>query len=135
MDVLLAGDQAAAEPLEAILRERGLDLSTHEAGESIAGALVSLERAIEAEEPRLAVAVGMGEAALALAITAPKLGIPFLAWLGPTETPERADQQRVLKTLSSAGSQPLAGDAAAAANEIAAWLTDEPPEPDLDSAL
>ena len=71
---------------------------------------MGIEEALEAERPDAAVAVGTGEAALALAITASKLGVPLAASAGAVER-DGADERRILATLAAldAGAGPRAG--------------------------
>jgi hypothetical protein len=131
-NVVLAGEKTASEALEAALREQGLDAHRHDA-DGLVNALVSLERQIEEDRPRAAVAVGTGEAALALAITASKMGVPLASVPGTVpgtgnEAAGAGDQGRILATLASldAGSDP-----ARAANLIDSWLSENPPASDL----
>jgi len=130
MDVLLAGDAEMAAALASALGELGLG-GTHAADEpSLAESLVSLESLIQAERPNLAVGVGSGEAALALAVTAPKLDVPFTAWLAADERP---DERRILETLSLDELPAHEGAADETAERIAAWLAVKTPQRDLDS--
>jgi len=115
--ILLAGDAEAVGRLESALAEHGFEARTHPS-EGLPGSLVALERELEGEPPDAAVAVGAGEDALALAITASKLGVPLAACLDASDPP--ADR-RILSTLAEleAGSDP-----ARAADLIASWLRD-----------
>jgi hypothetical protein len=130
MDVLLAGDAERVAALVSALRERGV--STAHAGDdpSLVESLVSLESGIQAEPPNLAVGVGTGEVAIALAVTAPKLGVPFTAWASADERP---DERRILETLSENELSVQEGDAGETAERIAAWLAKKTPRRDLDS--
>ncbi len=126
--VVLAGEKGASEGLEAALRESGLEARSHATG-GLAEALVTIERDLEDARPDAAVAVGTGEAALALAVTASKLAVP-LAWVpGTVPGTGDADESRILATLASldAGSDP-----ARAADLIASWLSEQPSPGDLD---
>jgi len=133
MDVLIAGDAKAAAELESALRQLGLHVALSDPPGSLADGLVAIEGTIEADRPRLAVGVGTADGALALAITAPKLSVPFRAWLSDA-TVERPDERRILETLSPADLPALQGDSDGAALEIATGLSGEPPDLDLESA-
>ena len=126
--MVIGGEGEAGSALGSALAELGLN-TRFLSPESFPQALVGVERDLSAERPRAAVAVGTGEAAMALAITAAKLGVPLAASFGD-EAPEGADQRRILSTLASldAGSDPER-----AAGLIAAWVGDQPSAPDLDS--
>ena len=125
-NVVLAGEKTASEALETALRESGLEARIHPT-DGLAEALVDIERELEDRRPDAAVAVGTGDAALALAITASKLGVPLASV--PGTVPGTEDAGRILATLASldAGSDP-----ARAADLIAAWLSENPPASDLD---
>ena len=126
-NAVLAGDATVSTALESALNERGVKTSFH-AAEGLARALVSLERELEDGRPDAAVAVGTGEAALALAVTASKLGVPLAAAVADTDG-AGDDRRRILTTLASldAGSDPER-----AADLIVAWLAQGPPATDLD---
>jgi hypothetical protein len=126
-NVVLAGEKSAAGALESALLERDIGVSFH-VFDSLPDAFVDLERELSGERPAGAVAVGTGEGALALAITASKLGVR-LACVSGQESGEDADQRRILATLASldAGSDPDR-----AADLIASWLSDDQPASDLD---
>ena len=83
-----------------------------------------MERELSDDRPEAAVTVGAGEAALALAITAGKLGVPTAAVGAGAAGAKRADEARILTTLASfdAGSDPLR-----AAELIASWLRERVP--------
>jgi len=98
--------------------------------DGLAETLVGIERELEDERPDAAVAVGTDEAALALAITASKLGVPLAAAAPvPGTVPGTEDAGRILATLATldAGSDP-----ARAADLIASWLSENPSASDLD---
>jgi hypothetical protein len=125
--VVLAGEKQASQALDACLRERGVEVRFHPV-DGLPEALVDIERELSDERPAGAVAVGTGEGALALAITASKLGVP-LACVDGHESGADGDQSRILATLASldGGSDPVR-----AADLIASWLTEAPSAPDLD---
>ena len=127
-NVVLAGETDASQALVSALREHDLEAQFHPE-ERIADALVGIEQSLEGQRPAGAVAVGTGEAALALAITAGKLGVPLAASLGEAQTEEDADRRRILVTLASLEVGP---DPARAGNLIAAWLDENPSASDLD---
>jgi hypothetical protein len=124
-NVVVAGEEAAGTALETALRELGLDARFLPAT-GLVDALVGLEHELERSHPDAAVAVGTGDVAVALAITASKLGVPLSSVPG---TEERADALRILATLADldAGSDP-----SRAAGLIASWLDGTPPTSDLD---
>lgn len=125
MDVLLAGDDDHGAALESALRERGFGTRRFDDPGELAGMLVALEEILQGEAPRLALGVGSGDASLALAISAPKLGVPFVAWLGRANA-DRPDERRILETLS-APSTLLGDDISGVAERIATRLRPEPP--------
>ena len=130
-NVVLAGENEAGKALSGALDEHGIE-SRLLAADDLAGALVGMEEALEGRRPDAAVAVGLDRAALALAITASKLGVP-LAFVGGSEARDGGDEDRILTTLAAfdAGSE-ASTDPAGAAARIASWLRKEPPAPDLD---
>ena len=98
-NVVLAGEKDASEALGAALRALGFEPRIH-APERLSRALVSLEEALEENRPDAVVAVGTNEDALALAITAGKLGVP-LAAAGAGHGAEAADERRIIRTLAT----------------------------------
>jgi hypothetical protein len=116
-NVVVAGTEEAGTALAAALGERGVD-ARFLATDGLAGALAALEADLEERKPDAAVAAGSGGGALALAITAAKLGVPLAVVADVTEG-DRADEGRILATLSSLEA---GGDPAQAAERIAAWL-------------
>jgi len=127
VNVVLAGEPEAGKALSDALEERGIEsrfLSAH----TLPDALVGMEEVLELSRPHAAVTVGHDRAALALAITAGKLGVP-LAVVGGAEPRDGHDEDRILITLAAfdAGSDP-----ARAAGLIASWLHENPPASDLD---
>ncbi len=126
-NVVLAGEKDASEALDAALRALGFEPRVH-APEGFPGALVSLERALEENRPDAVVAVGTNEDAVALAITAGKLGVP-LAAAGAADGTEAVDERRIIRTLATIDA---GADNSRAADLIATWLSDEMSTPDLD---
>ena len=100
--------------------------SSERAVNELAGALTELETRLETDRPALAIAVGVGDAPLALAVTAAKLGVPLVAWVEDQDAPgdglERAEE-RILRTLADMDAG-VVGDGVAAseaADRIASW--------------
>jgi hypothetical protein len=134
MQALVVGHAEPAAALTSALSERGVDAQLHavprpaagRAVESLAGSLVELERRLIDERPALAIGVGVGDASLALAVTAAKLGVPLVAWVEDTE-PESAEleqaERRILTLLSDFDAGPVGDGVAAfdAAERIASW--------------
>jgi hypothetical protein len=118
LNVMVAGEKQPSEALQSALREHDIEARCHPA-HSLPTALVGIEKELSEGRFAAAVAVGTGDAALALAITASKLGVP-LARLDGTDP---GDRGRALATLASleAGSDP-----AQAADLIASWLAEQP---------
>jgi hypothetical protein len=127
-NVVVAGEKAASEALEAALGQHGLEARI-QPGEGLAEALVVIERELEDSRPDAAVSVGTSEVALALAITASKLGVPLATVPGTVAGTGEADAGRILATLAAldAGSDP-----ARAADLIASWVAEQPSAGDLD---
>ena len=78
------------------------------------------------QRPALAVGVGTGDASLALAVTAAKLGVPLVAWVESTdaETEElEFAERRILITPGGSRAGPVGDGVAAfeAARRIASW--------------
>ena len=122
--VVIAGEKEAGAALSGALSERGIDSRFLETS-TLPEALVGIEEVLEQGRPDAAVAVGFGGEALALAITAAKLGVP-LAFAGGGEARDGRDEDRILTTLAEldAGSE-----TAGAADLIASWLRDDHPRP------
>lgn len=134
MEALVVGRAEPAEALASALRERGLAAELHAAQRvpegrgvgALASTLVELERRMAGERPGLAVAVGLGDSPLALAVTAAKLGIPLAVWVGK-DAPEASEiergERRILATLASLDAGPVGDGVQAfrAAERIAAW--------------
>ena len=116
--VVVAGDEEAGAALSAALRERGIEARCHGSSD-LAGDLVELEADLVEQGPDAAVAAGSGQGALALAITASKLGVPVAALTEAAPDADRAAEARIIAALATldAGSDPLR-----AAESIAAWL-------------
>jgi hypothetical protein len=130
-NVVVAGEKNASEALETALGQHGLEARILPAA-GLSEALVGIERELEDSRPAAAVAVGTSEVALALAITASKLGVPLAAMAavpGTVPGTGEADAGRILATLAAldAGSDP-----ARAADLIASWVAEQPSAGDLD---
>jgi hypothetical protein len=135
MNALVVGHAEPAAALTSALSERGLEAELHafprppedRAVASLAESLVDLERRLIDERPALAIGVGTGDASLALAITAAKLGVPLVAWVEDTGS-ERGElelaEARILATLADFDAGPVGDGAAAfeAAERIASWV-------------
>lgn len=130
---LVAGDAEAATALCAALREQGVDAeayATQPTAEersvgSLAGALVELEERLGAGYD-VAVVAGPGDAAMALAIVAAKLGLPLAASLEagqPSSGELDAAERRILTELADVVARADTGPnpALAAAQRIASW--------------
>jgi hypothetical protein len=140
MDALVVGHAEPAAALTSALRERGIDAELHSvpradpasAVRTLAAALVELEARLSADRPALAVGVGTGDASIALAVTAAKLGVPLVAWAegagGEAEELELAER-RILTTLADFDAGPVGDGPAAfeAAERIASWANLELP--------
>lgn len=143
MDTLVAGDAGPAASLVEALREHGLAAGLYDSTgaasgtphsnpgersvERIADAAVELERRLAAERPTVAIAVGLGDVPLALALGAAKLGTPLAAWLdvpSPTASALEENERRILSELSGLehpGPVAAGAEATAAAERISAW--------------
>jgi hypothetical protein len=134
MNALVVGHAEPAAALTSALGERGIGAELHalprasgdRAVTSLAESLVELERRLTNERPALAVGVGTGDAALALAITAAKLGVPLVAWVeeaDPIQEDLEQAEARILVTLADFDAGPVGDGAAAfeAAERIASW--------------
>ena len=74
----------------------------------------------------MAIGVGTGDASLALAITAAKLGVPLVAWVEEASAQHGelgAAEDRILRTLADFDAGPVGDGAAAfeAAERISSW--------------
>ncbi len=127
-NVVLAGDQAASEALEAALDRTGAH-ATYQRSDGLPEALVAIEQGLEDDRPDAVVAVGAGDAAMALAITAGKLGIPLVISRVDDVAGEDQDKNRILATLASLDAGP---DPRRAADLIAAWMAEGPSAANLD---
>lgn len=134
MNALVVGHAEPAAALTSALNERGLEAKLHafprppeeRAVASLAESLVELERRLTDERPALAVGVGTGDASLALAITAAKLGVPLVAWVEDTGSEQgelELAEARILATLADFDAGPVGDGAAAfdAAERISSW--------------
>lgn len=134
MKALVVGHAEPAAALTSALSERGVEAELHAAARptqegavaALAGSLVELENRLLEGRPAIAVAVGAGDAPLALALSAAKLGVPLAAWA--TDAEHDADalesaERRILGLLADFDAG-VAGDGAAAfdaAERIVAW--------------
>jgi hypothetical protein len=125
--VVIAGAPEAGAALAAKLGEEGVE-AQYLTAEGLPDAFMSLERRIEAEKPAAAIAAGAGEEALALAVTASKLGVP-LATVRAEESAGGEDRARALDALTALD----AGGVDGAAGVIASWLRKRPGPENLDS--
>jgi hypothetical protein len=129
---LIAGAGETPAELAAALRARGAEAEVSPpvaAGAErqvarLARALVEFERAAGGRGFELAVAVGTGDEAIALALDAAKLGIPLVACLPPEPGPDELERAewRILRELAQER-LPLeeSGGAEALAERILAW--------------
>lgn len=134
MNALVVGHAEPAAALTSALSEQGVEAKLHAvprpaAGRevaSLAESLVELERRLTDERPALAIGVGTGDASMALAVTAAKLGVPLVAWVEDTE-PESGElelaERRILAALADFDAGPVGDGAEAfeAAARIASW--------------
>jgi hypothetical protein len=134
MNALVVGHAEPAAALTSALSELGIQAELHafprppdeQAVASLAESLIELERRLTEERPAVAIGVGTGDASLALAITAAKLGVPLVAWV--EETDPRQEQlelaeSRILATLADFDAGPVGDGVAAfeAAERISSW--------------
>jgi len=134
MNALVVGHAEPAAALTSALSECGIEAELHavprppedRAVASLAESLVELERRLTDERPALAIGVGTGDASLALAITAAKLGVPLVAWVEETDPGQgelELAEGRILATLADFDAGPVGDGATAfeAAEGISSW--------------
>ena len=133
MKALIVGHAEPAAALTSALSERGMDAELHavprppeeRAVTELAQALVEIEGKLAGDAPKVAIAVGTGDAPTALAITAAKLGVPLVAWVdnGAGEDDMERGERRILATLADFDAGPVGDGVAAfeAADRIASW--------------
>lgn len=134
MKALVVGHADPAAVLTSALNDRGVEAELHalpraqpgRAVVELAAALTQLEARLEDGRPALTVAVGVGDAPLALAVTASKLRIPLVAWAGdPDASGDDLEQaeERILRTLADLDAGAVGDGVAAfeAADRIASW--------------
>lgn len=134
MNALVVGHAEPAAALTSALSEQGIQAELHavpkapddRAVATLAESLVELERRLMAERPALAIGVGTGDASLALAITAAKLGVPLVAWVEETDPGQgglELAEGRILGTLADFDAGPVGDGVAAfaAAERISSW--------------
>ena len=130
MKAMVVGPRGPAAALVDALRAEGLaaELEPPVQGRSateVAGLLAGLEERMERERPGVVAAAGVGDAAVAAAITAAKLGIPLAAWSegAAEEVGLDAAERRILLVLSGldAGSVGDGSGASEVARRISEW--------------
>ena len=119
--VLIAGEAPAGEALAEALREQGVG-AHFQPSNGLAEAFAEIESHLEESRPAGVVAVGTGEGALTLAITAAKLGIPVAR--APGDEGPAPDGARILATLAGLDA---GAEGERAADLIAAWVRGDPP--------
>ena len=130
----MVGHAEPAAALTSALIDQGIAAELHapprpsaeRAVADLADSFVELEGRLSGEDEYLAVAVGLGDAPVALAVVAAKLAVPLVAWVEDGRQPdgelERAER-RILDALADLDAGPV-GDgpaAQAAARRIAEW--------------
>lgn len=139
MKALVVGHTEPAGALTSALGEEGIDAELHApprapatgAVQALAEALVELESRLGDGRGELAIAVGLGDAPVALAVVAAKLGVPLVAWVEDGSEPngelERAER-RILDQLADLDAGPVGdgADAFRAARTIASWALERP---------
>jgi hypothetical protein len=136
---LVVGHAEPAGALTSALAEEGLEAElfavprplAERAVEDLARSFLELETRLSGAPSDLAIAVGLGDAPMALAVVAAKLGVPLVAWVEdgrpPNDEVERGER-RILDQLADFDAGPV-GDGAEvhqAARAIAAWARDRP---------
>lgn len=134
MKALVVGHAEPAAALTSALAEHGIEAELHapprppaeRAVADLADSFVELEARLSSADDYLAVAVGLGDAPVALAVVAAKLAVPLVAWVedgrqAGTEL-ERAER-RILDALADLDAGPVGDGPAAqeAARRIAEW--------------
>lgn len=118
---MLAGEENAGQRLCASLEEAGFEAHLH-AASGVTEALTGIEQELEQRRPSAAISVGVGDEALALAVTAAKLGVPIAAF--GAGSGQSGDETRIIATLAGAD---LGSDPSRAADLITAWLAEPDP--------
>lgn len=137
MKALVVGHVEPAGALTSALGEEGVEADLHavpRASEGraigeLADALVALEERLSGSPSDAAVAVGTGDAPLAVALVAAKLSVPLVAWVEGGEGPAGAlelAERRILAELASFDAGEVGDGPAAheAARRIAGWLAE-----------
>lgn len=108
MSVLIVGSSELTGRLVVALAEAGVEADgcplAAAAGESagaLAGALVEIERAVEAKVPTAVIALGPSDAATAAALVAGKAGVPLLSLLDFETDARLGDEARAVAELSA----------------------------------
>lgn len=136
---LVVGHAEPAGALTSALADEGVEAEllavprapAERAVQELGAAFVDLEQRLADGRSDLAIAVGLGDAPMALAVVAAKLGVPLVAWVEDGRQPngklERAER-RILDELADLDAGPVGDGAAAheAARTIAAWARDRP---------
>lgn len=130
----MVGHAEPAGALTSALADEGVDAELYalprppagRAVQDLAAAFVELERRLDEDRSDLAVAVGLGDAPVALAIVAAKLGVPLVAWVEDGRSPNgelEAAERRILDQLADLDAGPVGDGAEAheAARTIAEW--------------
>jgi hypothetical protein len=99
--------------------------------QDLADQFVELERRLSDSRSDLAIAVGLGDAPVALAVVAAKLGVPLVAWVEDGQAPNgelEAAERRILDELADLDAGPVGDGTEAhdAARTIASWGRDRP---------
>ncbi|MDQ3571940.1 MAG: hypothetical protein M3383_03665 [Actinomycetota bacterium] len=135
MNALVVGHVEPAAALTSALIESGLDAELHAAagtaadrnGTSLAKSMVEFERRLIEDDPALGIAVGLGDAPLALTLGAAKLGIPLVAWVDQdrpaADEAERAEA-RIMLQLADLDAGPVGAGTQVheAARRIRDWV-------------
>ena len=134
MKALVVGHAEPAAALTSALSDRGIEAELYalprpaadRAVAELATTLVELEERLAGDRPALVVAVGVGDAPLAVAVTAAKLTIPLVAWIEDANgaaTDIEEGERRILRTLADLDAGPVGDGVAAfdAAERIRQW--------------
>ena len=133
------GHSEPAGALTSALSEAGIEAELHAVPrppadrvvQELAASLVELETRLVDSPSDLAIAVGVGDAPLALAVVAAKLGVPLVAWVEDGQEPNgelEVAERRILDQLADLDAGPVGDGAAAfeAARVIAEWARERP---------
>lgn len=136
---LVVGHSEPAGALTSALADEGVEAELHavprppadRAVQDLALDFVELERLLSESPADLAIAVGLGDAPVALAVVAAKLGVPLVAWVEDGQPPNgelEAAERRILDELADLDAGPVGDGVQAheAARAIASWGRDRP---------